>query len=216
MYFGDPVSHLHDMNKLDKLTCNQETLPAFTRYTREYQQLQMGLGKHDSRRTEQHVQQYIKNLPAGLKNLIVTQMVTRADLYMSLSLGQHFDQFLTLGQTRLTASTAAQPSGVVKPAQEHTNPPALLQGRNARGMLSLLMQALAAPRHTGAPLALSPVDATPSSFRWLAYKNPHDYRRYSTDLRAQLMRAHLCYFCWEPGHSFPTALKYQGRGRVTS
>ncbi len=118
LYFGNPLSHLRDFTKLEKLTCSQESLTAFIGYTREYQQLPMGLGKHDGRSTEQHVQQYIKNLPPGLKNLIVTQMVTNPDVYKTLPLGQQLDRFLTLGQTWLAASTAAQPPCNVRPAQQ--------------------------------------------------------------------------------------------------
>ena len=55
LYYGDPVSHLNDQRELEKLTCTQGTLAAFTAYTRKYQQLQMRLGDYDTRSTEQHV-----------------------------------------------------------------------------------------------------------------------------------------------------------------
>ena len=124
LYFGDPSSHLQDLSKLEKLSCNHSTLAAFTTFTREHQQLQMRLGEYDGKSIAQHVQQYIKGLPEDLYSLLVSHVVTNPDAYNFLPMGQHLGQdlFLKLGQSSwlqqhcsLCLIAAAQPSGTATP-----------------------------------------------------------------------------------------------------
>ena len=159
----------------------------------------MRLGKHDGRSTAQHVQQYINNLPAGLKNLVVTQTVTNLDLYQSLTLGQQFDRFLKLDQTWLAASTVVQPSGNVRPAQQRQTG---ANKRAAHAGQKRTRDEAEAPAAASARPAACPEGSPGLTSAALGPSQWAPLLTGSALWPTKISRHRRCYFCWEKGHAF--------------
>ena len=99
----------------------------------------MSLGSEDGRIASQHVQHFIRGLPEDLKSMFVQHQVTNPQVYQDLTLGQHLDQFLKLGQSWLTAHAAAHTSGNVKSAPASADKFAFHADHNRARVLGVLL-----------------------------------------------------------------------------
>lgn len=57
-------------------------------------------------------------------------------------------------------------------------------------------------------------DATPDTFKYVAYRDSDDPRPYSTDPQRQLTNHRLCFFCWLGGHPFKECPCIQAKNKT--